>query len=709
MVSILYSYNFTLLYLHYWKTKQPLYIMSKRNYNVFFNTHTVSGIVISVALYIIFFAGAFALFKDEIKIWEEGNTVSHTHSKNINFDKILHQLNKTYELTGRDLQMTFGEKTDKIAVFMSASKDSLASNKGKESNFFYVDINTLQTKKYDEQYSLGEFLYRLHFFHQLPRIGIYLAGFVTLFFLFAIITGVIVHWKKIIPNFYSFNPKIILKRVWTDAHTALGVIGLPFQFIFAVTGVYFSISILVLLPANFLYEGNQAKLMEDLRPITKNYQWVKVSNQKTPSFNYFAKKTAKKWDNFRLTRGFIKNYGGNSMKYTIMGELDYKDRFVGTGYITFNPYLKKIEASKDPTKLSYVEDSQFVFGRLHFANFGGILLKTIYFILALITCFVIITGVLIWIEARNKKSMSLKQRLYTAKVGHIYLAICLSMLPVTALSFLFVKFANGNFENKKSIIYLFYFITWIGFIFFFRFKRNNYYTNKVSLLLGAIFGFMIPIVNGINSGNWIWTTIANKQYEILTVDLLWIIISVTALLCYFKIKPKEVMQSTFNKNPIDYKNIKHLKTETFEKTNLITKKDDKNHIPMRTKIIILWIFLAIGWIVHHIYGLFNIYYNETLMMEGATGKAPLIHHIYRILFEGVCLLFALLTIEISKKWFKITSLVWASIATLYNVYHFFEAIMHESTNISEIFMLLLVAIASIFLIINIYKWIRKEA
>ena len=28
---------------------------------------------------------------------------------------------------------------------------------------------------------------------------------------------------------------------------------------------------------------------------------------------------------------------------------------------------------------------------------------------------------------------------------------------------------------------------------------------------------------------------------------------------------------------------------------------------MRTKIIILWIFLAIGWIVHHIYGLFNIY------------------------------------------------------------------------------------------------------
>jgi len=74
----------------------------------------------------------------------------------------------------------------------------------------------------------------------------------------------------------------------------------------------------------------------------------------------------------------------------------------------------------------------------------------------------------------------------------------------------------------------------------------------------------------------------------------------------------------------------------------------------------------------------------------------------------MCLLFGLLTIEISKKWFKVTSLVWASIAGLYNVYHFFEAIMHEASNISEIFMLLLVAIASVFLIINIYKWIKDH-
>ena len=41
----------------------------RRLHNVFFNTHTISGIVISVALYVIFLAGAFALFQNNINNW----------------------------------------------------------------------------------------------------------------------------------------------------------------------------------------------------------------------------------------------------------------------------------------------------------------------------------------------------------------------------------------------------------------------------------------------------------------------------------------------------------------------------------------------------------------------------------------------------------------------------------------------------------------
>lgn len=691
--------------------------MSNRNYNVFFNTHTVSGIVISVALYIIFFAGAFALFKDEIEAWEEGKHSQHIARENIDFDSLLKNLSEEKHLTSRDFRFYLDNTGDDIYLLSSPAKDTLGvPEEAKYQNYEAINVQTAKTATYVEKYSLGEFLYRLHFFAQIPTFGVYLAGFVSLFFLFAIVTGVIIHWKKIIPNFYQFTPKKALKRVWTDAHTALGVIGLPFQFIYAITGAYFCLSILVLIPANFLYNGDQNKLMEDLRPDQKTYKWTGKTEKELPSINQFIQEKSALWSDFKPTFLLIKNYGGINMRYELVGELKEKERFLSVGYVSYNLENDQTTVLRNPREVKYTDDIQQSMYRLHFGSFSGKFSKAIYFILALITCFVIITGVLIWIEARNKKSMSLKQRLYTAKVGHIYMAICLSLFPVIALFFLVVKLLPEAYQTQKmSILYTWFFLVWLIAIIYFRFKRNNYFTNKVTLFVGAILGLLVPFTNGIVSNNWVWNTFKAKQFDILSVDLLWIFLSLIALFAYFKIKPTVQSQSAFDKHPIDYKNRKALLAEEAKKStiNLTNNESEellkhKNHIPMRTKIVILWIFLGIGWIVHHMYGLFNIYYNETLVMEGATGEAPLIHHIYRILFEGMCLLFGLLTLEVSKKWFKITSLVWASIAALYNVYHFIEAILHESGNVSEIFMLTLVAIASIFLVKNIYTWMKEN-
>ena len=685
--------------------------MSKRIYNIFFNTHTVSGIVISVALYIIFFAGAFALFKEEIHVWEESNATNQFKDEKFNIDKALQNLDKEYTLSGRDLEIRLNYVYNNFSVFLGPQKDTINGQKDLENRFLYVNPKSFETRTYEEQYNLGEFIYRLHFFDQLPYVGIYLSGFVALFFLFAIVTGVIVHWKKIISNFYQFNPKTTLKRVWTDAHTALGIIGIPYQFIFAITGAYFGLSILALIPAALLYEGDQQKLIEDMRPDRNVIAWVSLSEKAIPSVDDYILKTEEKWEDFNINRVFIKNYGGSNMRYEISGELSYDKRFIGTGKIIYNPFENSILEIKNPDKLNYIEDSQRLMGRLHFGNFGGIWVKITYFILALITCFVIITGVLIWIEARNKKSMTLKQRLFTAKTGHIYLAICLSLFPVIALFFNIIKLLPEAYQNQKmNILYTWFFVVWFLVILFFRFKRDNYLTNKYTLLSGSILGFLVPISNGIVSKNWIWNSFKNQYFEVFIIDALWLFISVSSLLIYVKINPKIKLQSAFSKYPIDYKNIVIEETKNNSKQPINIKNiNNKNYISMRTKIIILWLFLAIGWIVHHIYGLFNIYYNETLIMEGATGEAPFIHHMYRIIFEGVCLLFALLTIELSKQWFKIMSFVWSILAGLYNIYHCIEACIFESNNVSEIFMLALVSIASIFLIRNLNEWRKTES
>jgi len=683
--------------------------MGKRNYNVFFNTHTVSGIVISVALYVIFFAGAFALFNEEIIQWEKGTYLNEVSKKEVDYDSILVSLNNEYHLVGRDIVFRLGQKGEETNISLLPSKDSLSPKEAKENEYFALNTNTHKKKEYDEFYSLAEFIYRLHFFSQLPYVGIYLAGFVSLFFLFAIVSGVVVHWEKIVSNFYTFNPKSILKRMWTDAHTALGIIGLPFQFMYAITGAYFGLSILVLLPANFLYNSDRDKLIEDLRPQLKNYDWVAKTQDKIPSVNEFVVSNGNRWDATTVQRLTITNYGGTNMKYQLLVSQPETEHFFAEGRVTVNAFTNEIIDIKAPQEEIYIENIQRSIEKLHFGSYGGIALRVVYFILALITCFVIITGVLIWLEARNRKSIPLKKRLYTYKVGHIYMAVCLSLYPVTALSFLFVKLLPQSYNSQKqTLIYYLFFLSWLFASVLLRSLRSNYITNKITLISGAILGILVPVANGTVTGNWIWKTYADKQYDILTVDLLWILLSCVAVLFAIKVKPSIQEKSSLAKNPIDYKNIAAQLKEEESKALPEINTNNLNNIPMRTKISLLWIFIAIGFIFHHIYGLATVFFNESVLIEGATGETPFWAHQWRILMEGLALTFGLLTLEISKKWFKTITFVWAIILGLFNVYHVVTAIIYEMSNLSEILILILLVIANTFLVKTINQW-RKLA
>jgi uncharacterized iron-regulated membrane protein len=66
-------------------------------------------------------------------------------------------------------------------------------------------------------------------------------------------------------------------------------------------------------------------------------------------------------------------------------------------------YVKsgEIVSEKEPFRqISYVDGTSGILYRLHF---GGVGLRVVYFILGIVSCFVILSGVLIWLVARDKK------------------------------------------------------------------------------------------------------------------------------------------------------------------------------------------------------------------------------------------------------------------------------------------------------------------
>ncbi len=523
--------------------RKKLIFMNNRNYNIFFHLHTVSGITITVGLFIIFFGGAFALFRQEIGDWETGKyqavKTAAVKSETADYNRIMDSIAKNVpSLYGRNVYVYSEGTSDKQAVYISGSVNPKTDSLGKIIHEYQVNPKDYALMGHEDSFSLGELLYLLHFYYQLDRIGYYISGLVALFFFLAIVTGILVHWQKIKSNFFVFRPKQKLKTVWTDAHTALGVIGLPFQFIYALTGCMFGLGIVVAgSNAVWIYNGDTAKMYDDVIREASSADTLGKEQTYVVDYNKLVSETTNKWKDFKVDRLHVEFYGSKTMKVEVSGSESIRERFLGQGSVTFRAETGKELRVKAPGNMGYYDDVWSSVRRLHYAQFGEIgtfsayLLKVVYFLMAFLTCFVIISGVLIWLEARNKKNITEKKRRYNERVGSIYLAICLSMLPITAAGFILSKVLPENLSgSREAILNYSFFLGWLVLSILLARKRNKAFTNKFCLLTGGVLGLLIPVVNGISSGNWFWRTWNSGEYGIFSVDVIWLCIGIICLL-----------------------------------------------------------------------------------------------------------------------------------------------------------------------------------
>ena len=511
--------------------------MDKRIYNILFHTHTVSSIVISVALYVIFFAGSFSFFRDEIVNWERGHQVNTSDQIIVDVDTILLSLSEFYDLSGRDITLTHYYNERQIGISLTGSKDSTATKEAEAAAFFYLDTQNKTSVTYPESYTLGEFLYRLHFFAQIPYpYGYYLSGFIAFFFLFAILTGILVHWKKIISNFYVFRPWAKLKTIWTDSHTALGLIGFPFQLIYALTGAFFMIKAVVMIPFVIaLYDGDEQKLNEDLEYSTPIFEYTYQPLAKIPPLSSYISNIKDQWDSFQIKEIQISNYGDQNMHLSLAGHLDYRQKMNGIGKVIYKVKDGEVVSQKNPLKrTTYLDGVKNLLFRLHLADYAGYGLRIISFLLGIISCYVILSGVMIWLVARNKKNIPDEGRRFNNKVVRWYLAICLSMFPIIAMEFSMVKLIA---PVGMTLLYQTFFTTWLVLTIIFYSLKDHLSMLRWMLLLGGVFAIIIPFVNGFTTGNWIWITWQNELTQILFIDLFWLTLAIISLVTWLKISP----------------------------------------------------------------------------------------------------------------------------------------------------------------------------
>lgn len=539
--------------------------MDNRKYNIYFHTHTISGIIICALLYVIFFAGSFAFFKEDLSSWQKNKShlAAHKIAKR-DFNSAIDTLAAKHKMNGRDIDFFVQKNGSGAYVSMSASHDTTVKKKlskkkpagaGKgrgrrgrggdeDTDYLSYDFAKKRTVDYAEGYDIGEFLYRLHFFAQLNAVPIHLgapfgyllAGIVAFLFLFALITGLMLHWDKIVSNFFTFRPWNKWKTVWTDMHTALGVIGFPFQFIYAVTGIVLIANFFLLAPfTKYLYGGNTEKIYHDLGySDTTKYQYTYQPLNHSFDMNGYVEAVEKKWQGSRITQVQVKNYNDANMHLIIQSKPDANSSFAGTGKIIYRIRDKKVLYESSPVgNATYVDKVRSIIYHLHFGDFGGKPIKIIYFVLGSMGCLVIISGILIWLVARDKNNVEAKKRAFNLWTANIFMASCLSMLPVTAFTMISLMFIA---KPTQTHIYHLYFYSWLALAVYFIIRKKLSVTNQHTMILSAVLCFTLPVIDGIKRGNWFWITYNSGAFDILFVDLLFLFLSFLCVTVLVKIK-----------------------------------------------------------------------------------------------------------------------------------------------------------------------------
>lgn len=424
--------------------------------------HGWSGILLGILLYAVLVTGMVAVFSEEISHWSAGvvNTenplspaIDHEATPLQDYiDRLEPSVDPEYieevalgGTTTGDLNIFFHRhQTNAEGVIEEygtsfdlnpITGEILTEQTGSGLDFFYTD----------EDRALSRFLVSVHTELHLPRPwGLLLTGILGLMMMVAAVSGLIMH-RHLLKDIFTLrrsNPLLAIK----DKHTVAGSWGLPFAFVLAFTGSFFSFAGSVGLPIMAMvgFGGDQEKMFsaiigsqaeEDATPIRgpaidHMLRDVKLRSGMEADFvvvEHYGRGDATA--NFFLPPA-EEGLSGHTLVYSgATGEFVKEKPFIGQ-------------------QASLGSDLFSIMSPLHFGNFGGIISKAVWFALGFAMCFVTVTGINMWLERRPGRSFEwLRIGMGIATYG-----IPLALLGSTTAFFLTFGTGNASFWTPVGFL-----------------------------------------------------------------------------------------------------------------------------------------------------------------------------------------------------------------------------------------------------------------
>lgn len=497
---------------------------------VYLSLHSWVGIVAGLLLFIGFFAGALTVFKTPLARWSSPPALQMPSVSAQQYDTLIREVVRKHPEAQAEFTLHLQAREHQPAP-LSWSNAEAGHELDLTGKLNYASLNQDNSLvvKQEPPSLIGELIDMLHRTGGVPGLlgdeyaGIYLMGIAGVLYFLALVSGLIIYLPVFFKDLFALRPGKNRKRFWQDAHNLLGVFSLPFHLLISVTVIVFAFHDLFYGSlARWVY-GEQAMFqpppMQSYaahRQLLPVQQVLEIAHQQAPQFtvsdlNYLRLDSPRPALRIAL----------NSPDYLVQG--------AESTYLMIDPYNGAILNNRMvPEHANSWNQLVAPLFSLHFASYGGSLMRWVYFLMGISGAMLFYTGNLLWVEKRRKAQARAsssnpdpaipQQTRATRIMAALTVGVSLGSVLAVACALVSGKWAYLRVENLNYSYLWVYYLVFLGACSWSLYRgaaQSAYDLLRACVVAGlsipasSLLAWLLPA-----SGLWVNTSLAS-----LTVDM----------------------------------------------------------------------------------------------------------------------------------------------------------------------------------------------
>lgn len=483
--------------------------VSPRVYRLMWDGHSVAGVFAGLALFVMFFCGTLALYRGELEQWADPRLRSRSTAVASVDGLVQPVLEAEPPAPGGDMLLVwpFGNRAWLYLQYEAAGGGAAGGRIVPESG---------AVLPFEGRSRLGDILNEVHFFAQLGRGGETVAGVLGVVMFFALVTGLVIHLRKLPGDLHAFRPRQKLRVSLADAHTALGTLGIPFAAAFSVTGAYLSLLAFVYgaLAVGALggdRQGLNALLLGMKRP---PYEASGVAAPALP-FDTLVSRVESAMPGAVVWSMEIRGWGDAAGQAFL--EAEAERALGGSAVAVLNASSGDVIASRGPDDTPPMTATAVTFSALHYGRFGGHVLKACLFLLGLAGSAVILTGNILWLAVR--RSPDVAPPLLHRALARLTSGVGVGLVAAVPILFLASRAVPIDAPGRMAVEETVFFAAWGVLAAAALLMPSAVASARWLTALAALGCLAVPVANGIGTGAWPWVSAALGHRVVLGIDL----------------------------------------------------------------------------------------------------------------------------------------------------------------------------------------------